>query len=179
MVLQSVIIHIMPYGASMNLPTSTAALIAMFIPLSSVVGRLSGGWLADAFDSRRILVVSFIFLSLGLALLYFGHNLWQYIAFLAFSGPAFGVIVVLRTTVIRKYFGHSAFGSTQGIIIGVMTIGGIIGPAFTGWIFDTRGSYQAAWLIFTLATLATAVIILVTGQKFWMVAPSYVGPTHD
>ena len=41
-----------------------------------------------------------------------------------------------------------------------MTIGGIFGPAFAGWVFDLKGSYQIAWLIFILATLVAMPLIL-------------------
>ncbi len=162
MVMQALTLHIMPYGASVHLPEATCALMAMLIPLSTVAGRLLVGWLGDIFNKIRILPLVFFLQSFGLAFLYSGHTVWHLAAFLVLFGPAFGGGVVLRAAIIREYFGRSAFGSIQGLIIGVMTIGGIIGPAFAGWIFDTKGSYQDAWLIFAIAYLSVGVILLTT-----------------
>lgn len=159
MVVQAVTLHIMPYGAAMNLSETTSAMVAMFIPVSSVAGRLLGGWLRDTLGSRHVLAATFLLQSLGLVFLYYGHDLWQFIAFLVFFGPAFGGANVLRSTMIREYFGRIAFGSIHGLIMAIMTLGGFIGPALAGWIFDVRGSYQVAWLIFAVTLLPAGLMV--------------------
>ncbi len=56
--------------------------------------------------------------------------------------------MVLRGAIVREYFGRHAFGKMIGIIMGSASIGGIIGPTFAGWIFDTLGSYHFVWFVF-------------------------------
>jgi MFS family permease len=165
MVLQAVTLHIMPFCASANLSIETSAMVAMFIPLSSIVGRLSGGWLGDISGYTKALAMSFLLQSVGLVFLFYGYSLWQFVVFLVFYGPAFGATLVLRSAIVRECFGVRSFGSIQGLIIGFMTVGGIIGPAFAGWVFDTKGSYQEAWLIFVAAMLVAMVMILVGKQS--------------
>ncbi len=160
LVLNAVTLHVMPYFTSVGLSEGLAALVAMFIPLSSIAGRLSFGWLGDILDKRHVLTLSFFLQAIGLVFFCYGRALWQFIVFLAFFGPAFGGALALRSAMLREYFGRKSFGSIQGLIIGVMTIGGIFGPAFAGWVFDLKGSYQIAWLIFILATLVAMPPIL-------------------
>ena len=159
-VLQAVSLHIVPYCKSVSLTDAAAATIGMMLPLASVIGRLLFGWLGDRFGSKPVLVVGLAIQVGGLAFLSYGYTLWQLAFFLALYAPAFGGTVVLRASAIREYFGRTAFGSIQGLIIGVMTIGGIVGPAYAGWTYDTAGSYQTAWLVMTGATLVAMLFIL-------------------
>ena len=160
MVFNTMIVHIMPYFASMGLPRGRAALVAMFIPLSSIVGRLSFGWLGDLFDKRYLLVMCFLFEIIGLAFLSYAEVLWHLITFLAFFGPALGGAVALRSIILREHYGRRALGSIQGLIAALMTIGAIVGPAYAGWVFDVRGGYQMVWLTFIGAILAAIPVIL-------------------
>ena len=45
--------------------------------------------------------------------------------------------MVIGRTILSEYFGREYFGKLLGIMIGAASIGGIIGPTFAGWIFDT------------------------------------------
>ena len=154
MVYNAMIVHIMPYFASMGLPRSRAALVAMCIPLSSIIGRLSFGWLGDVFDKRYLLVMCLLLEAVGLAFLSYAEALWHLITFIAFFGPALGGAVALRSIILREHFGRRTLGSIQGLIAALMTIGAIVGPAYAGWLFDVRGGYQIVWLTFTVAVLA-------------------------
>ena len=160
MVFNAMIVHIMPYLASMGLPRDRAALVAMFIPLSSIVGRLSFGWLGDLFDKRYLLVMCLLFEMIGLVFLSYAEVLWHLITFLAFFGPALGGAVALRSIILREHFGRRSLGSIQGLITALMTIGAIVGPVYAGWVFDVRGGYQMVWLTFIGAILAAIPVIL-------------------
>jgi sugar phosphate permease len=154
MVYNTMIVHIMPYFSSMGLPRSRAAFVAMFIPLSSIVGRLSFGWLGDLFDKRYLLVTCLLLETVGLAFLSYAGALWHLVTFLVFFGPALGGTGALRSIILREHFGRETLGSIQGLTAALMTIGAIVGPAYAGWVFDVRGGYQIVWLTFTGAILA-------------------------
>ncbi|MDO8490994.1 MAG: hypothetical protein Q7T04_03135, partial [Dehalococcoidia bacterium] len=49
----------------------------------------------------------------------------------------------------------------QGLIMGLMTVGTVISPIFTGWVFDIQHSYQFAFLgLAAVAFLALPAILL-------------------
>jgi sugar phosphate permease len=164
MVFNAMIVHIMPYFASIGLPRNHAALVAMFIPLSSIVGRLSFGSLGDFFDKRHLFVMCFVFEIVGLTFLSYAEALWHLISFVVFFGPSLGGTVALRSVILREHFGRKTLGSIQGLIAALMTLGAIVGPAYAGWVFDVRGGYQIAWLTFTGAILAGIPSILAIRQ---------------
>ena len=72
-------------------------------------------------------------------------------------------MILLRTTQ-RELFGKDSFGKMLGIVLGFGSIGGIVGPTLTGWVFDTFGSYYFVWLSF-LGFIVIA-IMLVLKMKF-------------
>jgi MFS family permease len=167
---QTVTFHIMPFTSSLGIIPAIGAVVAMFIPLSSVVGRLSLGWLSDSFGKPRMLIICFLLQSVGLVILSYGSTLWHLAAFVLLFGPAFGGGVVLRAALVRTRFGRSAFGSIQGLVIGAMTVGGLIGPSLAGAIYDARGSYQLAWLILAAASLTAALAVMI-GKNSLTVTP--------
>jgi MFS family permease len=160
MVYSAVTTHVMPYFASLGFPEGKAALVAMFIPLSTIAGRLSFGWLADVLNKKYLFAATLLLQAIGIAFFYNTHTLWQLVVFLAFFGPALGGTITLRSAILREHFGRRAFGSIQGLTTAVMTVGAIIGPAYAGWVFDISGSYKMAWLSFIAAILVGVPLIL-------------------
>lgn len=160
LVLQAVILHIMPYLSSIGIGRETAAWIAMFIPLFSVAGRLGLGWLGDVWNKKFVLCLAFVLQLTGM-LIFIQARTWAlFLPFLILFGLGYGGTIPLRAALQREYFGRSAFGSIQGLMVSVMTALSILGPPLAGWIFDVTGSYHAAWLIFTGALFLALPLIL-------------------
>lgn len=61
---------------------------------------------------------------------------------------------------VSEYFCRATFGRVLGIIMGMSSIGTVIGPAVAGWTFDTVGSYQPVWLWFAVTTVISTVLML-------------------
>ena len=68
----------------------------------------------------------------------------------------------MRAALIREYFGRSNFGTLFGFIMGLVAMGGVIGPIIAGWIYDNWGSYHAAWLLFACIVLISSIIMVTT-----------------
>jgi len=156
----ALITHIMPYLSSIGMPRGSAALIATSVPLLSIIGRFSSGWLGDIVDKRYVLAGVYFLISIGTFAFSYIHVKWLIIPFLLFFAPAQGGSVSLRGAIVRDYFGITAFGKLFGIIMGMAAIGGIIGPTLAGWTFDTIGSYQPVWFFFAGSGVFAALLIL-------------------
>ncbi len=150
----------MPYLRSVDLAPGSIVLVATLIPLLSIIGRLTFGWLGDVFPKRHVLSLTTGLQAIGLLAFYYAPALWALIIFLVTFGSGYGGAIALRPAIQREYFGRNAFGSIQGWSMAVMTIGSIIGPAFAGWVFDIRGSFQLAWLIFAIMTAVAIPLIM-------------------
>ncbi|MDD5168456.1 MAG: MFS transporter [Syntrophales bacterium] len=155
MALTSVVIHIMPHLSMIGIPRTQAGLIAASIPILSIAGRFVFGWLGDLFDKRRVTVFAFGLMALGMFCLAFIHIKVMLILFLLLFPFGFGGITVLRATILREYYDKKAFGSMMGIMMGFAAAGGIIGPTFTGWVFDMSKDYSFVWMGFSVMLLVS------------------------
>jgi len=164
MVLNGVVTHVMPYLSSIGIARAKSSLVASAIPVVSISGRLSFGWLADRFDKRRVAAVGFAIMSLGL--LFFGYvgtgEIWVLVLFITLFGIGYGSFSTIRSALLREYFGRTKFGTIHGFVIGIMMLGNIIGAPLPGWVFDNWGSYQGIWFVFAGLTVAALVMVATT-----------------
>jgi MFS family permease len=131
----------------------------MALSITSVVGRLGGGWLSSIISPWRMFMIGLAIQVLAFFLIYAYPQEWSIWTFVIMIGPVYGSSLVLRSIIIRNYFHPGIFGTVQGFVIGIITIGGIIGPMFTGWVFDNNADYGIAWLVMSALTIAALPIL--------------------
>jgi sugar phosphate permease len=163
----TVVVHVMPSLTSVEISRTTASIVTTAVPLLSIIGRLSSGWLADKYNVKWVSTGFFICLMIGLGFMSFVSNLavWMVIPFAFFFGVGWGGNNTIRVNLTNRYFGRTNFGTIFGIISGVNALGGLIGPIFAGWIFDTWGSYQTAWITLTILVLISIFFIIMLPPK--------------
>jgi MFS family permease len=160
MAIMAVVTHVMPYLTSVGMSRASAGLVAGAIPLIGIIGRFGLGWLGDVFDKRYALAVAMGLISSGLLAFSYVHVSWALVPFLLLFPIGHGGSMVVRGSIVREYFGRDSFGKMIGVIMGSAAIGGIIGPAIVGWVFDSMGSYQPIWLVLCGLTGLTTILIV-------------------
>lgn len=160
MVVAAVITHIMPYLNVLHIPRATAGLIAAGLSVISILGRLGFGWLADLFDKPHTLAISMTMMSLGMFLLFYVEFWWVMVLFLLLFPIGYGGGTSVRGALLGEYFGRAVFGRLIGLVMGIGAIGAMIGPTLTGFIYDTTGSYHAAWIGLGIASCFSVVLVL-------------------
>jgi MFS family permease len=160
-VIGAVVTHMMPYLESLGVQRETASFIALILPVASIIGRLNGGWLGDRYGRKRVFAVSFFLITTGVFLFGFINieMMWLLIPFILAFSLGWGSSVTTRVTVLREYFGRRNFGTIMGFMAGVMMVGNVTGAPLAGWVYDTWGSYQWAWLGFGVITLIGALLV--------------------
>lgn len=161
-VLGAVVTHLMPYLSSLDIARSTSSIVALVLPVASVIGRLGSGWVSDRFGRKQVFTASFILLTVGVFLFGFVdfERMWLLVPFVITLSLGWGGSVTTRITLLREHFGRGSFGTIFGFTSGVMMIGHITGAPLAGWIFDTWKSYRAAWLGYGAFTLIGAFLVL-------------------
>ena len=164
MAVSAVVLHIMPYLSHAGISRPTAGLVAASVPLSSIAGRFGFGWVADVFDKKYVLAMTYLFMGIGLVAFCYVQVKWAVFLFLLLFPLGYGGGVVVRGVILRDYFGAGSFGTMLGIVMGSASIGGVIGPTLTGWVFDTLRNYQFAWLALT-GLIALAIVMILSIKK--------------
>jgi len=161
----AIIVHQVVYVTeATGLSDGEAAVVAMMMPMVSLVGRLGFGWLADYREKRQVLAASYVLLGLGILLLAAAQEPWQLLFFLAVFSPGWGGSIAVRPAFQAEYFGLRAFGALQGLMFTVSTLGSVAGPIFAGWVHDSTDTYRQAFVVLALATLAAAPAVLMIGR---------------
>jgi MFS family permease len=163
MAISAVVIHVMPYLSHAGIPRPTAGLVAAAIPLCSIAGRFGFGWMADVFEKKYVMAMTYFLMGIGLVAFCYVQVKWLVFLFLLLFPLGLGGSMVLRGVILRDYFGTGSFGAMLGIVSGFASIGAIIGPTLAGWVFDTLRNYQFAWL--ALIGLIALAIVMIWGIK--------------
>jgi MFS family permease len=173
MMVSTVVMHVMPYLSSIDIPRARSSIIAMAIPLTSISGRLGLGWLGDRLDKRRVMAAAFAMICGGLLCFAFASSeaSWLLVPFLILFGIGYGGNNTLRGSAIREFFGRGNFGAIHGLVIGIMMVGSIAGPPLAGWVFDKWHSYQPIWFVFTGLAVAAILLAVTTPQVSATVQP--------
>jgi predicted MFS family arabinose efflux permease len=166
-VVGAVVTHIMPYLGSVGISRSTAALVALVLPVASIAGRLSSGWLSNIMGNRAVYAGSFVSFTVGMFLFaYTGEaRLWLIVPFVVAFSSGWGFSVTSRITLLRESFGRASFGAVLGFNSTIMMIGNVSGAPIAGWTYDRFGSYQGAWLVFGAITLVGMMLAFTTPTK--------------
>ena len=160
-VVGAIVTHMMPYLSSLGVIRSTASIVAFILPVASIIGRLSSSWLAIRYDSRRVFAASFILMTAGT--LIFGYistgMTWLIVPFIITFSLGWGCSVTSRLSLMVESFGRVSFGKIMGFISGMMMLGHVTGAPIAGWVYDTWGNYQGAWLSFGAITLFASLLV--------------------
>ena len=136
--------------------------MALVLPLCSIAGRLSSGWLSSRFGNKTMYSGSFVFMTTGIV--FFGYvtlgSFWLVIPFIIAFSLGWGYSVISRITLLREHYGRAIFGAVLGFNSTIMMIGNTTGAPIAGWVYDKWGSYQGAWLAFGALTLVGMALAL-------------------
>ena len=174
--LNAIILHIVPYLESVGMPAGSAALVATFLPIFSITGRLGYGWLGDRIPRKYVLAITLGSQALGLAMFLLAPATWALALFTVAYGPGFGGSIATGPAMVRDYFGRTSFGTIQGWLFATTSLGGMAGPVLAGWMFDSQQSYALAWAVFAAATAAVIVPVVLIRR---VAAPRGDGRTSE
>jgi sugar phosphate permease len=160
----AILAHIMPFLNTVNIDRVHASFFAGAIPVLSIVGRLMAGWFSDKFNRKKVAVASFA--GVCISTLMFDYitsaALWLLVLTIVFFSLSYGCANTTRSVLMSEYFGRSRFGTIFGFMMGILTLGAVLGPVLAGWTFDIFQSYHYAWIIFTVMNVASLIILATT-----------------
>ena len=112
------------------------------------------------------MAASLLFMTFAIVLLAKADTISASILGLIIYAVAQGGISVIPQSLIAEYFGRRYFATISGFRSSVQMIGIIVGPIVSGYVFDTTGSYQVAFLGFaTAAVVAMILAVMATPPR--------------
>ena len=157
----AIVTHLMPYLSSLGIARSVSSLLALILPLSSIGGRLGSGWLGDRFGHKQVFTAGFILMTVGLLMFEYitTGKMWLLVLFVPTFALGWGSNVTTRVSLQSEIFCRASFDTILGFLSGIRMIGHVAGAPLAGWIFDQWGSYQGAWLLYSISSALGAVAV--------------------
>jgi len=153
-------VHQMPFLLKIGIPVETAALVVSGTVLLSGLGRLGAGWMSDRYSKRHLMAIIMLCQFIGIMFFANVRELWHVVPFMLIFGLGYGGMTPLRTAIQCEYFGTLEFGTIQGVLYAIWSMGTVLGPVMAGLFFDLTGDYRMVFMIFGAATVAAIPLIL-------------------
>ena len=155
-------IHIIPFLTDAGISTTAAGGMMGMMVFFTMPARFFGGVIADRTRKeylKYILAGSFALQAMGMGSFLLFSNMASIYVLLAIHGFASGIMSPLVIIILGRYFGRQAFGSIFGTCMLFNAPVGLFAPVYTGWIFDTTGSYKVAIVLFSVMAALSSVIM--------------------
>ncbi|MSQ22784.1 MAG: MFS transporter [Dehalococcoidia bacterium] len=161
--------HLFVALLGIGITKSKAAALTAFLPGISLIGRFGFGVLSDHINKRYLLLATGAAMTVGMAFLAAlflnPSRTWLTIPFLLFYSIGFGGSIPLRVVISGEYFGRRHFPAIYGTMQSVTAAGGVVGPLFAGWLFDTTGSYFFAFAVGCALMLVSLPLVLAISDR--------------
>ena len=138
------IFHMVTHATDQGIGAMAAATALGVSGLSSIVGRVGGGVLADRIGVKPTLLAGLALQATMIVLYLFVQDVGLFYGLAIFFGVAYGGVMPLYALVTREYFGEKVMGAAYGAVFLVSTLGMGLGSYGGGVLYDRFGSYT--WL---------------------------------
>ncbi len=159
--LMTIPVHIVVHAEDLGFDAPTAASVLSTIGAVSILGRLTLGWGIDRIGGKQGYLICFTLLLISLLLLRLIDDPRYLFGFALIYGIAHGGFFTVVSPTLAEYFGMRALGTIFGTVIFFGAFSGAAGPLLAGWIFDSTGNYD--WAFMFLATLAASGLLMTFG----------------
>ena len=143
---------------------ANAQVVVMAMVVAQLAGQALSAWGGDRYPKRPMLILCMIGHTLGGIALALAENWWMLIAFAVLNGVAWGGRGTLITSLRADYFGASQFGRIMGWTSMVMMPFMTIGMLGSGILRDIFGSYDIAFVAFSLGAGSGVLWILMAAR---------------
>lgn len=144
---------------------ATILTLTPLVGLSSLIGRLVGGWLLDRFWAPA---VSFVILGLPAVSCYLlagsAIDYTSAAAAIFLIGFALGVEYDVVAYFVARYFGLSNYSSIYGVLYIFFALGAGVGPLGFGMDFDAHGNYHLSLISAAILIFGSAALLLTFGR---------------
>ncbi|HYK89807.1 MAG TPA: MFS transporter [Acidobacteriota bacterium] len=149
-----VIQHLQLYLRDQSFTPEKAALVASYLLISSIVGRLTMGYLADRFPKKYVMLAACLLVACAIPALYSVATPGVIYIFAIVFGFGMGADYMLIPLITAECFGVSSLGKLMGVILTTDALSQAFAPVVVSRIYDLHKSYY--WGFAVLIGMATA-----------------------
>lgn len=154
------------FSIDLKYTQAEAANVISLVLLSSIVGRLLMGWLADKFPKKYVMILIYVLVATAIPLLYFATTPGVIYLFAFIFGMGLGGDYMIIPLMAAELFGVRVMGRIMGLVLTADGIAEALSPFLVGWLRDRSGSYANGFAaLIILAVIGTIAIAMLPLKK--------------
>jgi MFS family permease len=138
---------------------AAAAKIASLVLLSSLVGRIGMGWLADRFPKKYVMLLIYLLVASAIPVLFFTGTPGAIYVFAVIFGIGLGGEYMVIPLMAAELFGVKVLGRAMGIVLTADGVAEAVAPWLVGRMHDATGSYASGFSMLIGCALVGAIAI--------------------
>jgi cyanate permease len=155
-------IHVVPFLTDMGIsPTAAGGMLSLMV-FSMIPSRFFAGFLADRISKDHLKYIAagaFFLQGLGITVFLAHPGLLTAYILLILYGFGNGAPTPIRLSMGGRFFGRKAFASILGSTMLVTAPVSMVSPVYAGWVYDSTGSYNNAFLLFAVLLGVAAILV--------------------
>lgn len=149
-------------GVPVQEAQSTAAYVLSLVLISSLVGRILMGWLADRFEKKYVMLLIYLIVACSIPLLFLASSRPFLYLFAVLFGIGLGGDYMIIPLMAAELFGVKVLGRLMGVVLTADGVAEALAPVIVAKTRDNTGSYAMGFSILIVLAFvgATAVALL-------------------
>ena len=152
----TVVIQLVPHFVAKDIGVGLASSMMSAFGIFAVISKLISGWVSDLIPSRFIFIIVVIFQMIGIQFVLAERQELMWIGS-SLMGLGIGAMGVLGPAITTELFGLKRYSSIFGFINMPIAFPIIIGPIFSGIIFDRYKTYTLAFNLVELLLIISII----------------------
>ncbi|SFH32191.1 MFS transporter [Modicisalibacter xianhensis] len=144
---------------------SSSLMFLMVLNVGAIVGAVGGGWLADRFHLKTVLVVFFIFAAASLSLLGFESPMWVLYSLVAIAGATTIGSQILLYAYVAQFYPIAIRSTGLGWASGIGRNGAIVGPLLGGSLLALALPHHLNFIAFAIPGVIAAVAVFLVSRR--------------
>lgn len=145
---------------------SSSLMFLMVLNIGAIIGAVGGGWLADRFSLRSVLVSFFILGSVSLTMLGYENPMWFLYTLMGIAGATTIGSQILLYAYVAQYYPTSIRSTGLGWASGIGRNGAIVGPMLGGTLLALALPHHMNFLALAIPGAIATVAIALVGRRF-------------
>ncbi|WP_319556288.1 MFS transporter [uncultured Vibrio sp.] len=145
---------------------SSSLMFLIILNVGAIIGAVGGGWLADRFSLRSVLVCFFILGSVSLVMLGYNNPTWVLYTLVGIAGAATIGSQILLYAYVAQYYPTNIRSTGLGWASGVGRNGAIFGPMVGGTLLAMALPHQVNFLVLAIPGIIATISMILVDRNF-------------
>ncbi|MFB5284009.1 MFS transporter [Peribacillus sp. Hz7] len=165
---------LMVYGLNTWLPKlmaqagyalGSSLMFLLVLNAGAILGSVIGGWAADRWNTKKVVICYFILGGIALTLLGTHPNTFVLYTLVAIAGATTIGTQIILYSYVSQYYPIQIRSTGLGWASGVGRIGGIVGPILGGVLLSAQLPLQLNFMVFAIPGVIAAIAIVIIREK--------------